>query len=82
MPLASLYHPTTLLYFVLPFAFAWTMQTLVPLFLAPIGTWFFARTVGLRRPAAAVATTIVAVSFWHVLLADQTQMHLAAAGLP
>ncbi len=82
LPIASLFHPTTLLYALLPLKAAWVAQTLCSVFLAPLGTWFLARTVGLRAPAAGLATTVVAISFWHVLLAEQTQMHLAAASLP
>lgn len=82
LPIASLFHPTTLLYALLPLKAAWALQTLLPVFIAPLGTWALARTLGLRRPAAAFATTVVAVSFWHVLLSSQTQMHLAAASLP
>ncbi|MFT3711622.1 MAG: YfhO family protein [Archangium sp.] len=82
LPIASLFHPTTVLYALLPLKAAWALQTLFPVFLAPIGTWALARTLGLRQPVAAFVTTVVAISFWHVLLSSQTQMHLAAASLP
>lgn len=82
LPIASLFHPTTLLYAVLPLRVAFTLQTLVPLVLLPVGAWQLARTIGLKPPAAAFASAVVGVSFWNVLLAEQTQMHLAAASLP
>lgn len=82
LPIASAFHPTTLLYAALPLAVAFTLQTLIPLVLLPVGTWQLARTVGLRGPGAALASAVVGVSFWNVLLAEQTQMHLAAASLP
>lgn len=82
LPIAGLFHPTTLLYAALPFPLAFSLQTLLPLFLAPVGTWAFARSLGLARSPAALAVLVVAVSYWHVLLACQTQMYLAAAALP
>ncbi len=45
IPIASLFHPSTLLYWLLPFALAFTLQTLLPLVLLPLGTWRLARVI-------------------------------------
>ncbi len=82
LPIASLFHPTTLSYLALPFEWAFTLQTLIPFPVALLGSWYLARTLGLRAWGATLAATLFTGGFYFVALAEQTQMHLAAMSLP
>lgn len=82
LPVASVFHPTTLGYLALPFEWAYALQTLLPFPVALVGAFALARTLGLRRWGASLAATVFTCSFYFVALSEQTQMHLAAMTLP
>lgn len=82
IPVASVFHPSTLGYLLLPFEAAAALQALLPFPVALAGVFLLGRTLGLRRPAAALGATLFACGFYFVALSEQTQMHLAAMSLP
>jgi MYXO-CTERM domain-containing protein len=82
IPVASVFHPSTLAYLALPFEWALALQALLPFPVALLGAWALARSLGLRRWAASASATLFTCGFYFVALSEQTQMHLAAMTLP
>jgi hypothetical protein len=81
-PMFSVFHPSTLLYRVLPFWTAFAAQDLLITLLALFGTYALARV--LRQPpiAALVAATLFASCGYMVGLTEHTFMKLSAATMP
>lgn len=82
IPVASVFHPSTLAYLALPFEWALALQALLPFPVALLGTWALARGLGLGRWSSTVSATLFTCGFYFVALSEQTQMHLAAMTLP
>jgi hypothetical protein len=81
-PVFSVFHPTTLLYGLLPFWGAFTAQNLCGTWLALFGAYALARVLGLPRPAAAVSGALYGVSGYLACLSEHQFMKLAAGTMP
>lgn len=81
-PLASLFHPTTPLFALLPFGAAFALQFFLPLPVALFGTYRLGRALGLRVWAAALAGAVYSLSGYFLSMTEFTFSSLAAAALP
>jgi hypothetical protein len=82
VPVLSTFHPSTLLFTVLPFHGAFVLQLLLPIPVALWGTWRLGRALGLRPVFAALAATGYVFGGYFLGLTEFTSMSLAAAALP
>ncbi len=82
VPVLSTFHPSTLLFTVLPFHAAFVLQLLLPIPVALWGTWRLGRALGLRPVFAALAATGFVFGGYFLGLTEFTSMSLAAAALP
>jgi hypothetical protein len=81
-PMASLFHPSTVLYAVLPFQPAFALQLFLPLPFAAWGTFRLGRALGLGPWAAALAGAAYTLSGYFLSLTEFTFSSLSAAALP
>jgi hypothetical protein len=81
-PVFSVFHPTTLLYLLLPFWPAFTAQNLCGTWLALFGAYFLARTVGVSRQAATVSGLLYGLCGYLACLSEHQFMKLAAGTMP
>lgn len=81
-PMASLFHPTTALFAVLPFGAAFALQFFLPLPFALLGTYRLGRALGLRPWSATLAGAVYSLSGYFLSTTEFTFSSLAAAALP
>jgi len=81
-PQMSLFHPSTLLYLLLPFWTAFAGQDLVATWLALFGVYVLGRELGQERSGAFVAAVVFASSGYLISLTEHTFMKLSAGGMP
>jgi hypothetical protein len=81
-PMASLFHPTTLLFLLLPFRSAFAAQWFLPLPLAAYGTWRVGRALGLDTWSATLAGAAYSLGGYFLSATEFTFSSLAAAALP
>ena len=81
-PMASLFHPTTALFAVLPFGAAFALQYFLPLPFALLGTFRLGRALGLRTWTATLAGAVYSLSGYFLSMTEFTFSSLAAAALP
>lgn len=81
-PMFSVFHPTTLLYRLLPFWTAFTLQDVAGTALALSGTYLLARRLGQRPAAATLAATLFGANGYLVSLGEHTFMKLSAGTMP
>jgi hypothetical protein len=81
-PIASLFHPTTLLYALLPFQPAFALQLFLPLPFAAWGAWRLARALGQRPATAALSGAAYSLGGYFLSNTEYTFSSLAAAALP
>ncbi len=82
LPLASVFHPTTLFFAVLPFQPALALQCLLPLPVAAFGAFRLGRALGVRRWAATITAAAYSLGGYFVSNTEFTFSSLAAAALP
>ncbi len=82
VPVLSTFHPSTLLFTVLPFHAAFVLQMLVPVPIALLGTWRLGRALGLRPVFAALAATGYMLGPYFLGVTEFPPTSLAAAALP
>ena len=82
VPVLSTFHPSTVLYAVLPFQAAFVLQLVLPVPVALAGTWRLGRALGLRPVFAVLAATGFVFGAYFLGLTEFTSMSLAAAALP
>lgn len=81
-PMASLFHPSTALYALLPFQPAFALQWWLPLPVGAWGTFRLARALGLRPWAAALSGAAFSLSGYSLSLTEFTFSSLSASALP
>jgi hypothetical protein len=82
VPTTEVFHPTVLLYALLPPLPALVLHGLVGTLLALGGTWLLARELGQSRPAALLAAALYGAGGYLVGLVEWTFMLVAAGTLP
>ena len=81
-PIFSTFHPTTLLYLILPFWRAFAAQDVAATAMALAGTYFLARSLSQSRRAAIVAAIFFAANGYVIGLTEHQFMKLSAATMP
>jgi hypothetical protein len=81
-PIYSTFHPSTVLYWLLPFWTAFTAQDLLGTYLALFGTWWLARTLNQPPASAFMAACLYAGNGYVMGLTEHPFMKLAAGTLP
>jgi hypothetical protein len=81
-PVFSVFHPSTLLYVVLPFWGAFAGQDLLATLLALFGAYVLARRLGVARPAAVISGVLYGASGYLVCLSEHQFMKLSAGTMP
>jgi hypothetical protein len=81
-PNVTFFHPTTLLFWALPFTLAFVLHVLVGPVVGAWGTYRLARSLGVRPAAAPLAVAFFLLNGWAVSLLEQTPFALAAAAVP
>jgi hypothetical protein len=81
-PNALVLHPTTLLFFLLPFEAAFKISVIAQIFLAGAGAWLLLRDEGASRAAASLGAGIFAFSGYMVSLGNLLNLLNSAAFMP
>jgi hypothetical protein len=81
-PNALVFHPITLLFFILPFHVAFTLSIVLQFVLLAAGGYLLGRAVGLGREASALAAGVLSLSGPAASLASMQNLLSAAAWVP
>jgi hypothetical protein len=81
-PHYAVFHPLSLLFFLLPWELAFRLQVLLPLIGTGIAMFFFLRTIGIGRPASRTCALAWAFGGLALSLTNLLPMLLTAAPIP